>query len=70
MGLSKCAGLLGVLRPLDPASLEVQPSLATLPALAEEVTAAGLPVNLSIEAGDQPVSAGVLGVEADAARPG
>jgi len=51
--------MLGVLRALDPESLDVQPSLATLPELASKVTAAGLPVSLSIETGDRPVPSGV-----------
>ena len=58
-GLVEMRRMLGVLRSLDPDSLDVQPGLAMLPALAKEVTAAGLPVNLSVETGERPVSAGV-----------
>lgn len=58
-GLVEMRRMLGVLRALDPASLDVQPGLATLPGLAREVTAAGLPVHLSVETGERPVSAGV-----------
>jgi len=58
-GLVEMRRMLGVLRALDPESLDVQPSLATLPELASKVTAAGLPVSLSIETGDRPVPSGV-----------
>ena len=58
-GLVEMRRMLGVLRSLDPDSLDVQPGLGTLRALADEVTAAGLPVNLSVETGERPVSAGV-----------
>jgi len=58
-GLVEMRRMLGVLRALEPDNLDVQPGLATLPRLAEEVTAAGLPVSLSIETGERPVAAGV-----------
>ena len=58
-GLVEMRRMLGVLRSLERPSLEVQPSLSTLSALADEVSATGLPVRLSIEEPRHPVAAGV-----------
>ena len=58
-GLIEMRRMLGVLRSLDGDGLDVQPGLANLHALADEVTAAGLPVQLSIEPGGRAISAGV-----------
>lgn len=58
--LAEMRRLLGMLRnPAEAVDLTPQPGLSQLPALAERVTRAGLPVELTIERAPGPVSPGV-----------
>jgi signal transduction histidine kinase len=58
-GLAEMRRLLGVLRHDSAPAFAPQPGIASLQALVDEVSATGLPVQLSVEGVPRPISAGV-----------